>query len=104
MPSVYLLAGSLFFLWVVQQIVKGYTRRSFDYLLGPPSRHGSSMDLNDRRRADNAGNFSDLFRSNEIGDADFAWIKEFGKTFRIHLPFGKERLYTADPKVSRSLS
>ncbi|KIJ47476.1 hypothetical protein M422DRAFT_248894 [Sphaerobolus stellatus SS14] len=88
MDPIYVLTGAfLCSLWLIRLFFKRLSRRSIDYLLGPPP--GSWL----------VGNFPDLSRPDELGDADFSWIKAYGSTLHIKHTFGEDRLFTADPKA-----
>ncbi|KIJ27600.1 hypothetical protein M422DRAFT_271203 [Sphaerobolus stellatus SS14] len=88
MVPIYLLAGSfLCSLWLVRLAYKHLTKRSIDYLPGPPS--GPWI----------VGNYPDIVRPNEMGDSELSWVKEYGTTLRIKHTFGRDRIFTTDPKA-----
>ncbi|VDB99462.1 unnamed protein product [Peniophora sp. CBMAI 1063] len=45
------------------------------------------------------GNEADLRYQDEVGDAEFPWLREYGGAWKIHGPLGSERLMLADPKA-----
>ncbi|KAF8514728.1 cytochrome P450 [Hysterangium stoloniferum] len=46
------------------------------------------------------GNMSDIDRAENVGDAEFKWIKIYGPTICIKGPFGvRDIMFTADPKA-----
>ncbi|KAH9935130.1 PAH-inducible cytochrome P450 monooxygenase PC-PAH 4 [Epithele typhae] len=45
------------------------------------------------------GNEYELFHQAETGDLDFAWMREYGPTWRTHGYFGAEQVMTTDPKA-----
>ncbi|GJJ11713.1 hypothetical protein Clacol_005950 [Clathrus columnatus] len=45
------------------------------------------------------GNLPELLRSDEISDAPFKWLKEYGAVVKLHAEFGRKILYVADPKA-----
>ncbi|KAF8510880.1 cytochrome P450 [Hysterangium stoloniferum] len=49
------------------------------------------------------GSLPALTRPREVGDADFAWTKEFGNTLTMKGVMGKDILMTADPKACMTL-
>ncbi|KAI0331166.1 PAH-inducible cytochrome P450 monooxygenase PC-PAH 4 [Cubamyces sp. BRFM 1775] len=45
------------------------------------------------------GHEYDLSRQEEVGDLEFKWLREYGPTWKVHAPFGRDALMTADPKA-----
>ncbi|KIJ31170.1 hypothetical protein M422DRAFT_267252 [Sphaerobolus stellatus SS14] len=84
----YLLAAPVLgILWLFRLAVQRLRRHSINHLPGPPQ--GSWL----------VGNVPDLNRPEQMGDAEFAWVKEHGTTLHIKHTFGTDRLWTADPKA-----
>ncbi|GJJ11610.1 hypothetical protein Clacol_005845 [Clathrus columnatus] len=46
-----------------------------------------------------AGNFKELFRSEEITDAHFYWSAKYGTAFKIYGEMGMKILFISDPKA-----
>ncbi|KAF8512621.1 cytochrome P450 [Hysterangium stoloniferum] len=49
------------------------------------------------------GSLRALMNPEEVGDADFAWSKEFGSTIAIKGVMGRDILWTADPKAMQHI-
>ncbi|KIJ43530.1 hypothetical protein M422DRAFT_253106 [Sphaerobolus stellatus SS14] len=45
------------------------------------------------------GCFGEWVRTEEIGEKDFAWVKEYGESFRMRGPLGNDFFFTVDPKA-----
>ncbi|KAI0661093.1 PAH-inducible cytochrome P450 monooxygenase PC-PAH 4 [Cubamyces menziesii] len=45
------------------------------------------------------GHEYDLSRQEEVGDLEFKWLREYGPTWKVRAPFGRDALMTADPKA-----
>ncbi|KAF8498387.1 cytochrome P450 [Hysterangium stoloniferum] len=46
------------------------------------------------------GNLHSFFCVENVGDDDFNWLKTYGPSMSIKGPFGRDVLYTADPRVA----
>lgn len=82
----FLLPGIAIF-FVASFIHGRFRRRFIDKLPGPPSSSWLT------------GNMPDLFRSNEISDAPFAWTKQYGTVVRLFGEFNRKTLFISDPKA-----
>ncbi|KIJ27234.1 hypothetical protein M422DRAFT_37891 [Sphaerobolus stellatus SS14] len=82
------LVGSLILsVWFIRWIVQRIRRRSINYLPGPPSPSWL------------VGHLGSFFRPKQFGDADLAFIREYGTTIHINTTFGRDVLFTCDPKA-----
>ncbi|KAG9217624.1 hypothetical protein CCMSSC00406_0010165 [Pleurotus cornucopiae] len=45
------------------------------------------------------GNEHRLLGQSQVGDSEFAWLREYGTTFRISSCYGRESFFTADPRA-----
>ncbi|KIJ43581.1 hypothetical protein M422DRAFT_253163 [Sphaerobolus stellatus SS14] len=88
MSSLYFLGGCIVFgILLIRTLLRRIRHRSLDYLPGPPPRSWL------------VGNFAELVSPKEIGDADAKWTKEYGVALRIGMTFGRDMLFTSDPKA-----
>ncbi|KAF8515955.1 cytochrome P450 [Gautieria morchelliformis] len=87
MPPYLLAAPLLAALFVLASWLRRLRARSIAFLPGPPP--GSWL----------VGNTPALFRPKEVGEADFAWMREYGNAVCIKGTFGREMLFITDPKA-----
>ncbi|KIJ55998.1 hypothetical protein M422DRAFT_138272, partial [Sphaerobolus stellatus SS14] len=88
MPSLLLLVGPvLLALWAIHRIIRRSKRHSIDYLPGPS------------RKSWWVGNLPSFFRPKEFGEADLNFTKEYGTAIRTTTSFGRDVLFTSDPKA-----
>ncbi|KIJ34439.1 hypothetical protein M422DRAFT_782890 [Sphaerobolus stellatus SS14] len=81
MPSLLLLAGPvLLTLWAIHCMIRRSKRHSIDYLPGPSRK-------------------TYFFRPTEFGEADLNFTKEYGAAIRTTTTFGRDVLFTSDPKA-----
>ncbi|KAF8587081.1 cytochrome P450 [Ramaria rubella] len=87
MSTLYLLSTFFISIIILRLIILRLRAKSIAHLPGPPP--GPWF----------VGNLPALVRPKEMGDADFTWTREYGNAVRIKGTFGKDLLFTTDPKA-----
>ncbi|KAF8507406.1 cytochrome P450 [Gautieria morchelliformis] len=73
--------------FLLRAIIRRYLSRSISHLAGPAP--GPWL----------VGNIPELLRPDNVGEAEFAWIKKYGTAMKIKGAFGVDVLFIADPKA-----